>query len=1219
MTHGDAPLLQIAKPVRPSPVARHAGGAKVVLMKPPFFTPWTPPLGIAILKSYLAEAGYDVRCVDFNVDPVLWQTHHDYFQAVQSLEPVSTNDGYSKLWWILNAHMLAFANGGTRRQCAHVLRSVIPLYAVPLDDAVLERLLDIVEAFYRRLAQAVDEIDLTGYRCVGTSTYTTSLGPSLFILQRMKARAPQVTTVMGGGVFADDLAVGSDNLATLLSDYPFVDHVVVGEGEILFKGLLDGELAGKRLISIADINQTTLEMKDVPVPDFSDFEMDRYYHLTIEGARSCPFQCSFCSETVQWGKYRVKPMDQFAAQVLALAQSCKRASYFMGDSLMNPYIPRFAPELLKQGSTVQYDGYLRADKPVADHARTRLWAKSGLYRARLGIESASAGVLDAMHKMTTPATIAEAIRSLASAGIRTTTYWIVGFPGETRDQFEETLDFIREHHHYIYELEAHPYYYYPYGQIGSRLHQCRSLYPDDVTDIIRFKVWDVLNVTPSREERYERLRTITQVSASLGLPNIYSMHERYAAEERWLRLQPLAVDVYEGARRPRIVPPAPAVDVAIANTAGHAPMPETPREPQAEVDTQAEAWCARLRALEPLDLPMLRSAIAALVDGNERLRPDASHGHAAGDASHGDAGGPDARADAMLSAPIAVAEEAREAACRTEAARLTEAVRSAPGAALRVAVVHVEAAPSDILVAVHRDVTDPAGLGLLCEDLARAYLQLVQGQSVSLLPVDTPYAEAEAAATRHGRGRDRPVRTPAARQASPRTHTIIPLDLSHGAWRSSLAGYGLTLGECVAASLLRAWPDDAAAPRIAWDVQVDARTAYPAWSRTVGPLAVSRPLPAARLEPRSAPLDVWLPSLRHHLQLSTALAPSDAAVDGTPSNDEGQAPAWRGLLDLSGLSFDPWLSGGAWTTHGLVSPALACDDQACALTVGAALTLPGSIQVHVWTDERSPLAPVVQALAEELPAAFAAILEHARRYTAAKPFWEGELRRGPNDTLLAMPAIVRRSTQQARLSVELDAEAMASLSAQAGVEAAAALSATFAVLLGRWQGESRIPLLVRDAPHPLPLMMTVPWNASWRTFVQGCDRKLREAARHGPFAAELVDRYLAADAAGTPSLAAHGPYACDWHPEAGAPRGDADGWLVHARLRAMNGTCALDLAYDVEQVGADIAAMLAASWSAIVAEAADGIDRPITERGAADEAVSGADAVEQFARDAFAL
>jgi len=536
-----------------TPLESHKGArafegekGRVLLIKPPYFTPWTPPLGIAILKSFLEHNGYPAKCLDLNLDSELWGMHHKYFSIIQTLEDVSVNDGYSKLWWILNAHMLAYANGADAATCSGALETVIPKYGIEHNQEVINALIPLVEKFFTRLDDLLNQVDLGSYSVVGVSAYTTSLAASLFILKKVKQEHPAIKTIIGGGVFADDLALGSDNLTTLIEEYPEVDHVVIGEGEMLLLKLLDGALAHKRLISLSDLQGKSLEMKEVPTPNFTDLDINHYYHLTIEGARSCPFQCSFCSETVQWGQYRKKPVSVFVDQVMELVERHNNNAFFMGDSLMNPYIQDFAKELIDRRAKIFYDGYLRADKPVTNRDRTKFWARSGLFRVRLGIESASARVLAKMDKMTTPKVISDVLKSLASAGIRTTTYWIVGFSGETDEDFQETLDFIEEHHRYIYELEAHPYYYYPYGQVGSRLHRCYSLYPEEVTDVIKFKVWEIADADPRREVRYERLRRLSKVASCLGLPNIYTMAERYQAEDRWLSLYPLAAPVYEG-------------------------------------------------------------------------------------------------------------------------------------------------------------------------------------------------------------------------------------------------------------------------------------------------------------------------------------------------------------------------------------------------------------------------------------------------------------------------------------------------------------------------------------------------------------------------------------------------------------------------------------------------------------------------------------------------
>jgi radical SAM superfamily enzyme YgiQ (UPF0313 family) len=663
----------------------------ILLVKPPYFSPWTPPLGISILKTFLNQRGYDVKCLDFNTDPDLWGMHHKYFSALQTLESVSINDGYSKLWWILNAHMLAYANGASPADCGKVLERITPYYGITINQPIINTLIPLIDQFFKRMKELLDEIDFSHFSTVGTSTYTTSLGPSLFLLKHIKRAYPHIKTVMGGGVFADDLALESDNLDTLVRDYDFVDHIILGEGELLLLKLLEGELAHKRVISLADLSGKTLEMKDVPPPDFSDTNPGNYYHLSIEGARSCPFQCSFCSETIQWGEYRKKPMNLFAEQVVDLAKRYRNNSFFMGDSLMNPYITPFATKLLEMKEPILYDGYLRADKPVTHQNYVKLWADSGCYRVRLGIESAATRVLDSMDKMTTPKVISDVLKTLANEGIRTTTYWIVGFPGETEEDFQETYDFIREHHRFIYELEAHPYYYYPYGQIGSRLYQCYSLYPDDVTDIIKFKVWDIEEAQPARAERYDRLRRISKLASDLGLPNIYSMAERYAAERRWHMLYPTTVEVYEGTRVNR---PKPS-------------LPETPLEVFAP-HTADDVLCYRISVDKRLDEQVLTAAVRELIERHEMLQlQEEQH--------------------------VRVYEET--ALSHAEIVeKLSAEMLLEPQAALRVALIHPRKDASEFLLLVPRAIADGSSVVLLCEDLYRLYEQLSNNKKTLLGP-----------------------------------------------------------------------------------------------------------------------------------------------------------------------------------------------------------------------------------------------------------------------------------------------------------------------------------------------------------------------------------------------------------------------------------------------------------------------------------------------------
>ena len=1043
---------------------------KVMLVKPPYFTPWTPPLGIGILKSFLAQHGFPAQCFDFNVDPDLWGMHHKYFAALQRLEDVSINDGYSKLWWILNAHMLAHANGADAAACARVLERVIPLYGIRCDRATVNSLLPLVERFFDRLDELTDAIDLSGFAVVGTSTYTTSLAASLFILRKVKRKYPHVKTVMGGGIFADDLALGSDNLTTLVEEHPYVDHVVLGEGEMLLLKLLDGELAHKRVISIADLKGRTLEMKDVPTPDFSDLEQASYYQLTIEGARSCPFQCSFCSETIQWGDYRKKPMDIFVNQVVELARRHGNNAFFMGDSLMNPYINQFAGELLGRGAGIVYDGYLRADKPVTNRKFVKAWADSGLYRVRLGIESAAARVLDSMDKMTTPAVISGVLKTLAGAGIRTTTYWIVGFPGETEEDFRETCDFIKEHHRFIYELEAHPYYYYPYGQIGSRLYQCHSLYPEDVTEVIKFKVWDIDDAEPSREVRYERLRRISKLAADLGLPNIYTMADRYKAEERWHGLHPHATEVYKGTRvsrekaRPR------------ALAAGRRSAP-----------AEGRTLCYQVTVAKKLDEAVLAEAVEQLVAYNETLQSSpavAPEGASRLVGFYHEDGGPGLD-------PRALVEE------------LAPGVTPAQGAPLRVACVSRDGGATDVFLLVHDSAADPRGLTLLCEDLFRAYEQLSEGRPVSLSPVEKTFGEfAEESPDLAAEG------VPPAegsRGVGDETAALLDGELMRRFVAGEFDESGARPVDFAAAVVLRSLAEEAGGESVAVDLLASRRLVDHKLARTVGPPGRLARVPAALLVAEGMTEARGVPG---------RVVEEVFACGVRGSRDDSQPGATRVLLNLEYVADEPWLGGNEWRPRGFVL-------DACGPREGYALEVvplfsDGSMEVRLRSADDGARS-LAARLAARLPAVADSTLNLCADHVAAKRYWLGELGHNAPRSNVEMDGGTHAASDadMASQPCELDESSVRRLCADSGAPEPAVLLAAYALLLSRLSGRQDVVIASHFEDHSVrgtfPVRLRPSWARGFGDFLAETGRKVAEASRHADLALEILgDEHLLA-------------------------------------------------------------------------------------------------------------
>jgi hypothetical protein len=353
-------------------------------------------------------------------------------------------------------------------------------------------------------------------------------------------------TVMGGGIFADQLAVGSTNYEFFLKKTPYIDKVIVGEGELLFLKLLKGEFPqSHRVLTQEALNGHSLDISSAVVPDFLDFDREYYSALPAYTSRSCPFQCAFCAETVNWGKFRQKKASQVITELIRLYETYGSRLFLMCDSILNPIAADLAGELVNSDISLYWDGYLRADKQLGEIENTLLLRRGGFYRARLGIESGSARTLELMNKRITPGLIRTSLSNLAHVGIKTSTYWIVGFPGETEEDFLETLNLIEELKDDIYEAEANPFRFYLSGQVKSGewagKNKSARLFPGNAADMLILQTWALEDVEPSRQEIYNRLSRFVQHCQKSGIPNPYSWQEINNADERWKKLHPNAV------------------------------------------------------------------------------------------------------------------------------------------------------------------------------------------------------------------------------------------------------------------------------------------------------------------------------------------------------------------------------------------------------------------------------------------------------------------------------------------------------------------------------------------------------------------------------------------------------------------------------------------------------------------------------------------------------
>ncbi len=517
----------------------------ILLLLLPFWTPLIPPMGIASLKSYLQAFGYRVRTADANVDKEYKVIYDRYFNTIEEFVPQDKRGNYLSIGAdVLRNHLMAHMHQNDTREYNDLVKILVnKTYFVKPNDGQVEAMNSVVADFYEWEIQYLERFFAEEIPDVlGITATKDTIPATMFAFRYVREKYPQVKNIMGGPVFSEQLAQGCPDLEYVERvTKPYIDKFIIGNGEFLFLRCLERSLPeDQRIYSSKDeaaVGGKTFDYLSIDVPDYSDFTLSSYPYMGAEGSTGCHFDCSFCNVPVFFGKFKLKDISQTAEHMIELYRRHGTQLFYMADHMINTFVDDLAAEFVKRDASIYYSAYMRVDNHGCNKETALFWRRGGLYRARLGVDSGSEHVLQLMDKQNTPDRSKAMLSSLAYAGIQTTTYWLIGHPGETEEDFQATLDLLEECKNDIWEAECEYLNYYYTGQSHSdKWGSKRELvYPASAKKMLIIDKWGVGGV-PSREEIFSRVRRFVRRCRELGIPNPYTMSEIKAADERWQRL-----------------------------------------------------------------------------------------------------------------------------------------------------------------------------------------------------------------------------------------------------------------------------------------------------------------------------------------------------------------------------------------------------------------------------------------------------------------------------------------------------------------------------------------------------------------------------------------------------------------------------------------------------------------------------------------------------------
>ena len=197
------------------------------------------------------------------------------------------------------------------------------------------------------------------------------------------------------------------------------------------------------------------ELDSLPLPARQLIDMELYrkawreahgvYSLNIVASRGCPFRCNWCAKPIYGNRYHAHSPERVVAEIKFLQEQVSFSHVWFADDIfgLKPgWVEAFAQALQAEGIHIRFKIQSRADLLVQERYVEAL-AAAGCEEVWMGAESGSQRILDAMDKGITIAQIEEATRLLQARGIRPCFFLQFGYPGETREDIELTLDLVR--------------------------------------------------------------------------------------------------------------------------------------------------------------------------------------------------------------------------------------------------------------------------------------------------------------------------------------------------------------------------------------------------------------------------------------------------------------------------------------------------------------------------------------------------------------------------------------------------------------------------------------------------------------------------------------------------------------------------------------------------------------------------------------------------------
>lgn len=305
-------------------------------------------------------------------------------------------------------------------------------------------------------SQWVDRIVREKPDYIGFSVTTYGFYDAYGIAEQIKDRDNRIQTVFGG-------VHASWGKARLMEDFPAIDYLIAGEGEMAFSDLISGKekknieglfFRDNEGVKSGPPRTTLLEMDDLPFPAYDLlegfpkkfplplFSYSKYPGATVISSRGCVYQCEYCDRSVFERTFRWNSPEYTVEHIKKLHKDfgIKHVNFYDDLFTLNrKRVAKLCGLLRKENMDLAYNCIVRVGH--IDEDLIHELKSSGCWMVNVGIESGDQDILNAEKEGLSLDDIRRDIWKVHNSGLWVKGLFMMGFPEETEQSINRTREF----------------------------------------------------------------------------------------------------------------------------------------------------------------------------------------------------------------------------------------------------------------------------------------------------------------------------------------------------------------------------------------------------------------------------------------------------------------------------------------------------------------------------------------------------------------------------------------------------------------------------------------------------------------------------------------------------------------------------------------------------------------------------------------------------------